>query len=87
MIEKEIKGDSGLTKLKIQIDGEEASIMLRVDQDGVGATFLDTFKTEDLIELGQTLTLMARAESDFASQIKSDAIINAKLLRGDFNSL
>ena len=87
MIEREIKGDSGLTKLKIQIDGEEASIMFRVDQDGVGATFLDTFKTEDLIELGQTLTLMERAESDFASQIKSDAIINAKLLRGDFNSL
>ena len=87
MIEKEIKGDSGLTKLKIQIDGEEASIMFRVDQDGVGARFLDTFKTEDLIELGQTRTLMERAESDFASQIKSDAIINAKLLRGDFNSL
>ena len=85
MIEKEIKGDSGLTKLKIQIDGEEASIMFRVDQDGVGATFLDTFKTEDLIELGQSLTLNERA--DFADQIKSDAITHAKLLRGDFNSL
>ena len=87
MIEREIEGDSGLTKLKIQIDGDEASVLFRVDQGGAIATFLDTFKTEDLIELGQTLTLMERAESDFVSQIKSDAIINAKLLRGDFNSL
>ena len=85
MIEREIKGDSGLTRLKIQIDGDEASVLFRVDQGGAIATFLDTFKTEDLIELGQSLTLNERA--DFADQIKSDAIINAKLLRGDFNSL
>ena len=85
MIEKEIRGDSGLTKLKIQIDGDEASVLFRVDQGGAIATFLDTFKTEDLIELGQSLTLNERA--DFADQIKSDAITHAKLLRGDFNSL
>ena len=87
MIEREISGDSGLTKLKIQIEGDEASVLFRVDQGGAIATFLDTFKTEDLIELGQTLTLMERAESDFVSQIKSDAITHAKLLRGDFNNL
>ena len=87
MIEKEIRGDSGLTKLKIQIDGDEASVLFRVDQGGAIATFLDTFKTEDLIELGQSLTLNERADSDFASQIKSDAITHAKLLRGEFNSL
>ena len=85
MIEKEIRGDSGLTKLKIQIDGDEASVLFRVDQGGAIATFLDTFKTEDLIELGQSLTLNERA--DFADQIKSDAITHAKLLRGDFNNL
>ena len=85
MIEKEIRGDSGLTKLKIQIDGDEASVLFRVDQGGAIATFLDTFKTEDLIELGQSLTLHERA--DFADQIKSDAITHAKLLRGDFNNL
>jgi len=85
MIEREIEGDSGLTKLKIQIDGDEASVLFRVDQGGAIATFLDTFKTEDLIELGQSLTLNERA--DFSDQIKSDAITNAKLLRGDFNSL
>tara|TARA_Y100001938_G_scaffold146534_1_gene225587 strand:- start:406 stop:663 length:258 start_codon:yes stop_codon:yes gene_type:complete len=85
MIEREIKGDSGLTKLKIQIEGDEASVLFRVDQGGAIATFLDTFKTEDLIELGQTLTLNERA--DFASQLKSDAMIDAKLRRGDFNDL
>ena len=85
MIEREIEGDSGLTKLKIQIDGDEASVLFRVDQGGAIATFLDTFKTEDLIELGQSLTLNERA--DFADQIKSDAITHAKLLRGDFNNL
>ena len=85
MIERVIEGDSGLTKLKIQIDGDEASVLFRVDQGGAIATFLDTFKTEDLIELGQSLTLNERA--DFASQLKSDAITHAKLLRGDFNSL
>ena len=85
MIEKVIEGDSGLTKLKIQIDGDEASVLFRVDQGGAIATFLDTFKTEDLIELGQTLTLNERA--DFASQLKSDAMIDAKLRRGDFNDL
>ena len=85
MIEKEIRGDSGLTKLKIQIDGDEASVLFRVDQGGAIATFLDTFKTEDLIELGQSLTLNERA--DFSDQIKSDAITQAKLLRGDFNNL
>ena len=85
MIEKEIRGDSGLTKLKIQIDGDEASVLFRVDQGGAIATFLDTFKTEDLIELGQSLTLNERAAC--ADQIKSDAITHAKLLRGDFNSL
>ena len=87
MIEREIEGDSGLTKLKIQIDGDEATVLFRVDRGGAIATFLDTFKTEDLIELGQSLTLNERADSDFVSQIKSDAITNAKLLRGDFNSL
>ena len=87
MIEKEIRGDSGLTKLKIQIYGDEASVLFRVVQGGAIATFLDTFKTEDLSELGQSLTLNERADSDFASQIKSDAITHAKLLRGDFNSL
>ena len=87
MIEKEIRGDSGLTKLKIQIDGDEASVLFRVDQGGAIATFLDTFKTEDLIELGQSLTLNERADSEFVSQIKSDAITHAKLLRGDFNNL
>ena len=85
MIEREIEGDSGLTKLKIQIDGDEASVLFRVDQGGAIATFLDTFKTEDLIELGQSLTLNERA--DFSDQIKSDAITHAKLLRGDFNNL
>ena len=87
MIEREIKGDSGLTKLKIQIDGDEASVLFRVDQGGAIATFLDTFKTEDLIELGQSLTLNERADSEFVSQIKSDAITHAKLLAGDFNNL
>ena len=85
MIEREIRGDSGLTKLKIQIDGDEASVLFRVDQGGAIATFLDTFNVEDLIELGQSLTLNERA--DFASQIKSDALIDAKLRRGDFNNL
>ena len=87
MIERVIEGDSGLTKLKIQIDGDEASVLFRVDQGGAIATFLDTFKTEDLIELGQSLTLNERADSEFVSQINSDAITHAKLLRGDFNSL
>tara|TARA_Y100001937_G_C6997538_1_gene274936 strand:- start:229 stop:477 length:249 start_codon:yes stop_codon:yes gene_type:complete len=82
MIEREIRGDSGLTKLKIQIDGDEASVLFRVDQGGAIATFLDTFKTEDFINLGKSLTL-----NELADQIKSDAIIDAKLLRGDFNSL
>jgi hypothetical protein len=85
MIEREIKGDSGLTKLKIQVDGDEATVLFRVDQGGAIATFLETVPAAFFIELGQTLTLNERG--DFSDQIKSDAITQAKLLAGDLNSL
>ena len=91
MIVKQIKGESGHTRLSLVDDGEKIVVVVDVKINGNGAsgaiTATDTFPVEDLIELGNTLTLNERADSDFVSQIKSDAIINAKLLRGDFNSL
>jgi hypothetical protein len=91
MIVKQIKGESGHTRLSLDVNGDKATVVFSLQQcgdDGVAMmTLTDTFPVEDFIDLGKTLTLNERAESDFASQIKSDAIINAKLLRGDFNSL
>lgn len=89
MIVKQIKGESGHTRLSLVDDGEKIVVVVDVKIKGSGAsgaiTATDTFPVEDLIELGKTLTLNERA--DFSDQIKSDAITNAKLLRGDFNSL
>jgi len=82
MIEREIEGDSGLTKLKIQIDGDEASVLFRVDQGGAIATFLDTFKTEDLIELGQTLALHERGERGFVTHREKSIPVSGTCLSG-----
>tara|TARA_R100001594_G_scaffold64860_1_gene99186 strand:+ start:1016 stop:1513 length:498 start_codon:yes stop_codon:yes gene_type:complete len=82
MIEREIKGDSGLTKLKIQIDGDEATVLFRVDRGGAIATFLDTFKTEDLIELGQSLTLHERGERGFVTHREKSIPVSGTCLSG-----
>ena len=91
MIVKQIKGESGHTRLSLDVNGDKATVVFSLQQcgdDGVAMiTINDTFPVEDFIDLGKTLTLNERAESDFASQIKSDASINAMLLRGDFNNL
>ena len=91
MIVKQIKGESGHTRLSLDVNGDKATVVFSLQQcgdDGVAMlTINDTFTVEDFINLGKTLTLNERAESDFASQIKSDAITHAKLLRGDFNDL
>ena len=91
MIVKQIKGESGHTRLSLDVKGDKATVVFSLQQcgdDGVAMiTINDTFKVEDFIDLGESLTLNERAESDFVSQIKSDAITNAKLLRGDFNNL
>lgn len=91
MIVKQIKGESGHTRLSLDVNGDKATVVFSLQQcgdDGVAMiTINDTFTVEDFIDLGKTLALNERAESDFASQIKSDAITQAKLLRGDFNNL
>ena len=91
MIVKQIKGESGHTRLSLVDDGEKIVVVVDVKINGNGAsgaiTATDTFPVEDFIDLGKTLTLNERAESDFVSQLKSDAITQAKLLRGDFNNL
>ena len=91
MIVKQIKGESGHTRLSLDVNGDKATVVFSLQQcgeDGVAMiTINDTFKVEDFIDLGESLTLNERAESDFVSQLKSDAITQAKLLRGDFNNL
>ena len=91
MIVKQIKGESGHTRLSLDVNGNKATVVFSLQQcgdDGVAMiTLTDTFTVEDFINLGKSLTLNERAESDFVSQLKSDAITNAKLLRGDFNNL
>ena len=86
MIVKQIKGESGHTRLSLDVNGDKATVVFSLQQcgdDGVAMmTLTDTFAVEDFINLGKSLTL-----NELADQIKSDAITNAKLLRGDFNSL
>ena len=72
MIEREIRGDSGLTKLKIQVDGDEASVLFRVDQGGAIATFLETVPADFFIDLGQTLSLDSYAESDSIAELREE---------------
>mgnify|MGYP003133173855 FL=1 len=86
MIVKQIKGESGHTRLSLDVNGDKATVVFSLQQcgeDGVAMmTLTDNFTVEDFINLGKSLTL-----NELADQIKSDAITNAKLLRGDFNNL
>ena len=84
MICKKLNGSDGAL-LTLTVDGDKVELSIKFGTKGSMAMFMGTFKTEDLIELGQSLTLNERA--DFSDQIKSDAITHAKLLRGDFNNL
>ena len=85
MIKKELISDSGHTKLNLEVDGDKVLFRLRHVQTDSASTVWETFSVEDFIEFGKSLTLNERG--DFADQIKSDAITDAKLLAGDFNSL
>ena len=85
MIKKELVSDSGRTTLNLEVDGDKVLFRLRHVQTDSACTVWETFKVEDFIEFGQSLTLNERA--GFSDQIKSDAITDAKLLAGDFNSL
>tara|TARA_R100001594_G_scaffold121127_1_gene156916 strand:+ start:964 stop:1224 length:261 start_codon:yes stop_codon:yes gene_type:complete len=86
VITSQIKGEIGHTRLSLDVNGDKATVVFSLQQcgdDGVAMmTLTDNFKVEDFINLGKSLTL-----NELADQIKSDAITNAKLLRGDFNSL
>ncbi len=85
MIRKELVGAQ--TRMTLDADGGRVQISMTIEMDGEEMIFKESFSVEDFIEFGQSLTLNERADSEFVSQIKSDAITNAKLLRGDFNSL
>ena len=81
MIRKELIGEH--TRMALDVKGDTVLLIhYPTDEE---PTVLEIFRVEDFIEFGQSLTLNERA--DFSDQIKSDAITNAKLLRGDFNSL
>ena len=83
MIRKELVGAQ--TRMTLDADGERVQISMTIEMDGEEMIFKESFSVEDFIDFGQSLTLNERA--GFSDQIKSDAITNAKLLRGDFNSL
>lgn len=84
MICKKLNGSDGAL-LTMTVDGDKVELSIKFGTKGSMAMFMGTFKVEGFVDFGQSLTLNERA--DFASQIKSDAITHAKLLRGDFNNL
>jgi len=86
MICKKLNGSDGAL-LTLTVDGDKVELSIKFGTKGSMAMFMGTFKVEGFVDFGQSLTLNERAESDFASQLKSDAITHAKLLRGDFNNL
>ena len=56
MIVTQIKGESGHTRLSLDVNGDKATVVFSLQQcgdDGVAMiTINDTFKVEDFIDLG-----------------------------------
>jgi len=76
MIVKQIKGESGHTRLSLDVNGDKATVVFSLQQcgdDGVAMmTLTDTFTVEDFINIGKTLTLNERAESDPISELRQE---------------
>ena len=93
MITTQIKGESGHTRLSVDVDGDRATLVFSMHQagkEGVAMiTLTDIFEVSDIINIGKTLVLNEACSSaaEFAETLKSDALIDAKLRRGDFNDL
>ena len=76
MIVKQIKGESGHTRLSLDVNGDKATVVFSLQQcgdDGVAMmTLTDTFTVEDFINLGQTLSLDSYAESASIAEIREE---------------
>ena len=86
MIVKQIKGESGHTRLSLVDNGEKIVVVVDVKIKGNGAsgatTDTDTFPVEDFINAGNTLTLHERGERGFVTHREKSIPVSGTCLSG-----
>ena len=86
MIVKQIKGESGHTRLSLDVNGNKATVVFSLQQcgdDGVAMiTINDTFTVEDFINIGKTLALHERGERGFVTHREKSIPVSGTCLSG-----